>query len=104
MFAKVEIGVTKQNRARFFAGKTRKTQFWPEFQLFRARSLVVRESRIGVTEFPKSTSEKEQSFKKWPEVLEQKPNKYCNFHLEFAFFWPRKSKLLGGSGYDFNTG
>ena len=58
MFTRVdENGVT--NRAKFFAGKTGKTQFWPEISHFLEQDrLLFARVKFGVTKFPKKTSER----------------------------------------------
>ena len=59
MFTRVdENGVT--NRAKFFAGKTGKTQFWPEISHFLDEHdrLLFARVKFGVTKFPKKTSER----------------------------------------------
>ena len=73
MFARVENSVT--NRAKIFAGKIVKTQFWPDFFHFsqQDRFLFAR-VEIGVTEFPTKTTEQEQGknvwdiFQKWVRI------------------------------------
>ena len=61
MCAKVENGVT--NRAKIFAGKTGKTQFWPKiFQLFEQDRLLFARVEIGVTECPTKIAKKSENF------------------------------------------
>jgi len=59
MFAKVEHGVTKS--CPHFAGKTGKTQCWPEiFHFFEQDRLLFARVDIGVTKFPTKTAKKKK--------------------------------------------
>ena len=67
MFARVQNGVTKSSQI-FRAGKTGKTQFWPDiFHYFEQDRLLCARVDIGVTESPTKKAKKESDFfkKKW---------------------------------------
>ena len=104
MFAKVENGVTKS--CQFFRRKNRKNAIsgW-NFPLFWAGSLVVRESRHWVTEFPTKTAEKEEE-ENWAWDCFSKVGVRIPFSVgNFYFFGRGKTNFLVlGGGYNFKTG
>ena len=94
MFAKVENGVTKL--AKLFAGKTGKTQIWPEISHFLEQDrLLFGRVDIGVTEFPTTkTAEKEERIFGGLRFLFKSGRAHPVFNGEFPFFWPQKNYLF----------
>ena len=106
MFARVENGVTKS--CQIFAGKTGKTQFWPDvFHCFEQDRLLCARVVIGVTEYPTKTAKEEEGILSVCLIFFSKDKSGCAKRsncapLEIFIFCRGKTDFWGG--YNFITG